>query len=152
MSRGIRARRTPRPGRPESPRVPDRPACRWTGPPRRAGAARPFRLAVRSGPRCTREAGRRGWRGSFLRGLRRKCRYHRVVLAGLAGLRSPAGGAKVSEEVHVDLVVLLPLLRHVVFVVDRLDRADRLARAGAASEGVLDQPDDLGALAADLTG
>src|SRR5215469_6245297 len=50
-----------------------------------------------------------------------------VVLADLACLRGAAGRAKVLEEVDVDLVVVLPLLRHVVLVVDGLYRADRLA-------------------------
>jgi hypothetical protein len=52
-----------------------------------------------------------------------------VVLTGLADLGGAARGAEVFEEVHVDLVVLLPLVRDVVFVVDRFDRADRLASA-----------------------
>jgi hypothetical protein len=49
-------------------------------------------------------------------------------LADLAGLGRAAGRAQLLEEVDVDLVVVLPLVRNVVFVVDGLDRAHRLAR------------------------
>src|SRR6266571_3325072 len=44
-------------------------------------------------------------------------------------LRGAAGRAEVLEELDVGLVEVLPLLRGVVLVEDRLDRADRLARA-----------------------
>ena len=52
-----------------------------------------------------------------------------MILADLAGLGGAARGAEVFEEVDVDLVIFLPLVRYVIFVVDRLDRADRLASA-----------------------
>jgi hypothetical protein len=58
-----------------------------------------------------------------------QCRDDRVVLAGLADLGGAAGGAKVLEEVGVDLGVVLPLLGDVVLVVDGLNRSDGLAGA-----------------------
>jgi len=45
-----------------------------------------------------------------------------------ADLRCSAGRANLVEELHVGRVVLGPLLRYVIFVIDRLDRAYRLAR------------------------
>src|SRR6266498_5207325 len=51
-----------------------------------------------------------------------------MVLVDLADLRGAARGADVVEEVDVRGVVVLPLLRDVVLVEDRLNRADRLAR------------------------
>src|SRR5215207_10883268 len=47
--------------------------------------------------------------------------------------RTELGGAarrpEVGEEVNIGVVVLLPLLRRVILIEDRLDWADRLARA-----------------------
>src|SRR5690606_12148839 len=51
-----------------------------------------------------------------------------VVVVDLPELGRATGRAEHVEELHVGLVVLAPLLRGVVLVVDRLDRADRLAR------------------------
>ncbi len=51
-----------------------------------------------------------------------------VVLVDHADLRRTAGRPEVVEELDVGLVVVGPLVGHVVFVVDRLDGADRLAR------------------------
>src|SRR5690606_7563585 len=51
-----------------------------------------------------------------------------VVLVDLAELRGATGRAQVVEEVHVRVVVLLPLLRGVVLVEDGLHGADRLTR------------------------
>src|SRR5699024_5744514 len=65
-------------------------------------------------------------RGSVLV-LRGQGGDERVIGPRVAHLRGTAGRAQVVEEVHVGVVVLRPLLRHVVLVVDRLDRADRLA-------------------------
>ena len=48
------------------------------------------------------------------------------VLVDLADLGGAAGRAEVLEELVVRAGVVLPLLRHVVLVEDRLDRADRL--------------------------
>ena len=59
--------------------------------------------------------------------LGRQRRDERVVLGDHADLRGPAGRADVVEELDVGLVVVGPLLGEVVFVVDRLDGADRLA-------------------------
>jgi hypothetical protein len=53
-------------------------------------------------------------------------RPHPVVF-GHADFRCATGRSEFSEEVRVDLRVLVPLLGHIVLVVDRLDRADRLA-------------------------
>src|SRR4029077_7245145 len=107
--------------------APDRRASPWTGRRRRPGGARLSRPAARSGPRGRREAGSRAAFPPV--GAGRQRRYHGVVFAGLAGLGGAARGPEVFEEVDVDLVVFLPLVRYVVFVVDRLDRADRFARA-----------------------
>src|SRR5689334_14427885 len=52
----------------------------------------------------------------------------RVVLVDDAELRRAPGAAEVVEELDVRLVVVGPLLGDVVLVVDRLHRADRLAR------------------------
>src|SRR3954453_14309426 len=51
-----------------------------------------------------------------------------VVLVDLADLGGTTGRAEIVEELDVGLVVVLPLVRGVVLVEDRLDRADRLAR------------------------
>jgi hypothetical protein len=52
-----------------------------------------------------------------------------VVLLYLADLRRAAGRAQVLEELDVGLVVVLPLLRQVVLVENRLDGSHGLARA-----------------------
>src|SRR5690606_24443301 len=62
-------------------------------------------------------------------GLRRQRGDDRVVVVDPAQLRGPARRADRVEELHVHAVVLGPLLRDVVLVVDGLDRAHRLARA-----------------------
>src|SRR5207249_3402462 len=49
------------------------------------------------------------------------------VVRGLADLGCAAGRAELIEEVDVGLGVVLPLVRHVVLVVDGLHRAHRLA-------------------------
>src|SRR4029077_16393719 len=67
--------------------------------------------------------------------LRRQRGHDRVVLGDLAQLGGAARGAEVLEELHVGLVEVLPLLRCVVLVEDRLDRADRLA--GAAVDALV---------------
>src|SRR3954464_11986789 len=59
--------------------------------------------------------------------LRWKRRDHRVVVVDLAHLGGAARRAEVVEEVDVGVVVLLPLPRGVVLVVDRLHRAHRFA-------------------------
>src|SRR5215213_2167509 len=61
--------------------------------------------------------------------LRRELGDDRVVLVDLAHLGGTTGRAEVIEELDVRLVVVLPLLRGVVLVEDRLDGADRLAGA-----------------------
>jgi hypothetical protein len=50
-----------------------------------------------------------------------------VVALDQAELARTAGRAELVEELDVRLVVVLPLLRSVVLVEDRLDRAHRLA-------------------------
>src|SRR5687768_7910026 len=67
--------------------------------------------------------------GSLVVLLRRQSSDERVVLVDLAHLRGTTGRAEVVEEVDVGVVVLLPLLRRVVLVEDRLDRAHRFAGA-----------------------
>src|SRR5438876_16052 len=52
-----------------------------------------------------------------------------MVALDLADLAGAARRADLLEEVDVDLVVVLPLVRDVVLIEDRLDRAHRLARA-----------------------
>src|SRR5689334_20675241 len=59
--------------------------------------------------------------------LRRKILHGLRVVVGLADFRCATGRSELCEEVRVDLGVLAPLLGNVVLVVDRLDRADRLA-------------------------
>src|SRR4051794_10534287 len=66
--------------------------------------------------------------GSLVVLLRRERCDQSVVVVDLAELGRAAGRAEVVEEVDVGVVVALPLLRGVVLVEDRLDRADRLAR------------------------
>ena len=51
-----------------------------------------------------------------------------MVLGDDPELGRAAGATEVVEELDVGLVVVLPLLRHVVLVVDGFHRADRLAR------------------------
>src|SRR5690242_21759813 len=65
--------------------------------------------------------------------LRRKGRHDRVVLVDLAYLGGTAGGAEIFEELHVRPVEVLPLVRHVVLVEDRLNGADRLTGAAVDS-------------------
>src|SRR4051794_18047610 len=60
---------------------------------------------------------------------------HRVVLVDHAHLGRATGRAEVVEEVDVGVVVVLPLLRGVVLVEDRLDGAHRLA--GAAVDALV---------------
>src|SRR5690625_7809115 len=68
-------------------------------------------------------------------GLRGQGGHQRVVPVDDAHLRRTAGGAEVVEEVDIGVVVLRPLLRDVVLVVDRLDRAHGLA--GPAVDALL---------------
>src|SRR6478736_78165 len=60
--------------------------------------------------------------------LGRQRRDDGVILREDAGLGGAAGRADVVEELDVGLVVVLPLVGQIVFVVDRLDGAHRLAR------------------------
>src|SRR5690606_18510121 len=75
--------------------------------------------------------GSRGGRGSRRRRgsvrLRGQGGDDRVVAGDDADLRRAARRADLGEELHVGRVVVLPLVGEVVFVVDRLDGADRLA-------------------------
>jgi hypothetical protein len=52
-----------------------------------------------------------------------------VVGSGGPEAGGPTRGADLVEELHVGLVVVGPLVREVVLVVDRLDGADRFAGA-----------------------
>ena len=58
--------------------------------------------------------------------LRWKGRHDRVVLLDLAGLGGTTWRPEVVEELDVGLVEVFPLIRRVVLVEDRLDRAHRL--------------------------
>src|SRR5690606_16022124 len=78
-------------------------------------------------PTGSRGTGPRPGRSSFLV-LGRERGDERMVLVDLTQTGGTAGGTEIVEEVHVGVVVLLPLLGGVVLVEDRLDRADRLAR------------------------
>src|SRR5690625_1588046 len=62
-------------------------------------------------------------------GLRRKRRNNRVVLGNHAKLRGTTGRAQIIKEFDVRRVVLLPLIRNVVLVINRLDRAHGLTCA-----------------------
>src|SRR4029079_3753225 len=70
--------------------------------------------------------------------LRRQGGDQRVVLRDEPELGGAAGRAEVVEELDVRLVVVLPLVGDVVLVVDRLDRADRLARPAVDALGRVD--------------
>src|SRR5687768_13280452 len=70
----------------------------------------------------------RRWPRSLLGDLRWQCRDERVVLLDDPGLGGTPRRAEVVEEVDVRGVVVLPLVRNVVLVEDRLHGTDRLAR------------------------
>jgi len=61
--------------------------------------------------------------------LRRQRGDQGVVLRDLAELGGATGASEVVEELDVGLVEVLPLLRGVILVEDRFDRADGLAGA-----------------------
>ena len=65
--------------------------------------------------------------GSVVVSLRRQILDDLWVVLGHADLGRATGRSELDEEIGVDLGVLAPLFGHIVFVVDRLDRADRLA-------------------------
>src|SRR5581483_8413236 len=65
--------------------------------------------------------------GSVALTLRRQVLDELRVVLGQADLGGAPRRSELSEEVRVDLCVLIPLLGDIVFVVDRLDRADRFA-------------------------
>ena len=50
-----------------------------------------------------------------------------VILGKCAYLDRSAARAHVVEELDIGLVLVRPLFRHVIFVVDRIDRAHRFA-------------------------
>src|SRR6478735_2502502 len=58
----------------------------------------------------------------------RQSLHERRVVVDLAKLRRTTGRAQVVEEVGVRADISVPLVRRVVLVEDRLDRANRLAR------------------------
>src|SRR5690606_33177490 len=60
--------------------------------------------------------------------LRGQCGDDRMVARDHADLGGTAGRPDFGEELDVRRVVVRPLVRQVVFVVDGLDGADRLAR------------------------
>src|SRR5690606_17258234 len=121
------ARPPRRPARPGPGRAPGRPEYPWRGRPARRGAPLPGHAPAPAGPTGSRAAGEAG---SVLSLLWRERRHERVVLVDLADLGRATRGRvwKIVEELVVGGDVVLPLLRHVVLVEDRLDRADRLAR------------------------
>ena len=106
-----------------------------------SGTARALVRPVRHGPRTANASAPYGDRGrsgrtgprrhgcgplAELLGLRRQRGDEGVVPLDQAQLAGAAGRAELVEELDVRLVVVLPLLRSVVLVEDRLDRADRL--------------------------
>src|SRR6516165_2059560 len=99
--------------------APSRRACRPTGQQHRRGKREPSSGAAPVRPRGT---GGAEWRVSLFLGLRRERRDQWVILADLPRLGRAARRAEFLEEVDVDLVVVLPLLGHIVFVVDGLNR------------------------------
>src|SRR5690606_9696542 len=98
--------------------------CSSSSPGRGHPTSRPARQSVLARPGAV-AAGPVGRRSVVL--LRGQVRDDRVVLGDQAHLRRTAGAAQVVEELDVGLVVLGPLLREVVLVVDRLHGAHRLA-------------------------
>src|SRR5206468_5426173 len=99
--------------------------CRSRGRRDRQGAPRPWPSPAPTGPRGSRAGPPSGRSVVFAaRGLRG---HERGVLVDLANLGGAAGRTEVLEELVVRVRVVLPLLRHVVLVEDRLDGADRLA-------------------------
>src|SRR4051794_20059780 len=115
--------------------------CRPRGRRSRRDGPAPARRGRAGGPRGSPGA---GWRrcgrpgrpgGSVVLVLRLEGGDHRVVLVDLTHLGRATGRAEVVEELDVRLVVVLPLLRGVVLVEDRLDRAHRLA--GAAVDALV---------------
>src|SRR5690606_11300261 len=102
--------------------VSHRRAIRPTGRRCRLDACGPRRRMASADPRGSREA-----RGSR-RALRRESGDDRVVSRDHPDLRGAAGRSDLFEELDVRLVVVRPLFGQVVFVVDGLDGADRLAR------------------------
>src|SRR5690606_38831312 len=76
---------------------------------------------------ASRSQGKSGRFSGTSRALGRERGHDRVVPRDDADLRGAAGGSDLFEEFDVGLVVVGPLLGQVVFVVDRLDGADRLA-------------------------
>jgi hypothetical protein len=61
--------------------------------------------------------------GRTLLALRRKGCYERVVTGNWSHLCSTSWGSHLGEEVNIDLVIVRPLPREVILVVDCLDRA-----------------------------
>src|SRR5699024_5514491 len=111
------------------------------GPRCRRGGRRPGARGGGGSASGRREGARRGRRGSGRGrvrrppcsgqrvGLRREGFDDRVVLVDHAHLRGAAGRPEIVEELDVGPVVLGPLVRGVVLVVDRLDGADGFAGA-----------------------
>src|SRR6202034_3886462 len=128
---GIPVRRWPRPARRGLPAQPSRLACRPRGPRCRPGATWPARSrrpgCPRGTPAMTPTLPREPSGGSVALTLWRQILDELRVVVGLADFRRATEGSELSEEVRVDLRVLVPLFGDVVLVVDRLDRADRLA-------------------------
>src|SRR5690606_13007838 len=76
---------------------------------------------------ASRSQGKSGRFSGTSRALGRERGHDRVVPRDDADLRGAAGGSDLFEELDVGLVVVGPLLGQVIFVVDRLNGADRLA-------------------------
>src|SRR5690606_16417605 len=87
----------------------------------RPGARGPRRRTASAGPRGSREA------FASILALRRERGDDRVVTRDHPDLCRTAGRSDLFEELDVGLVVVRPLFGKVVFVVDGLDGADRLA-------------------------
>src|SRR5450759_1931632 len=128
-SAGTRGRRMPQRVLSGPLREWDRPACRRTGRrsrPDDSGRGLPPRRSCPRGSRAGPGAGRTRARSLALRG---QCGDDRVVVVDDTQLGRATRRTQLVEEGRVDVEVLGVLGRHVVLVVDRLDRAHRLAGA-----------------------
>jgi hypothetical protein len=68
-------------------------------------------------------------RRTFLFGLCWQGYNDRVISIGLANFAGTARGTNFNEEFSIDFAKLLPLRRNIIFIVDGLNRANRLACA-----------------------
>src|SRR5471032_1651428 len=138
MSRGSPECWSSRAVRPARPRALRRPVCRPTGRRSRRHGRAPLPQTARPDPKESRAAradGDQTPRSGCGLLLRRQGGDQRVVFRDRTELGSTTGRTEIVEEIDVRLVVLLPFIRHVVFVEDRFNWAHRLA--GAAVDALV---------------